>query len=47
MTSQTPAVATQGVTPVSAAVMEQVVINGDWTSFRRRTASRSSSGCGD
>ena len=29
MTSQTPAVATQGVTPVSAAVMEQVVINGD------------------
>ena len=29
MTSQTPAVATQGATPVSAAVMEQVVINGD------------------
>ena len=29
MTSQTPAVTTQGVTPVSAAVMEQVVINGD------------------
>ena len=29
MTSQTSAVATQGVTPVSAAVVEQVVINGD------------------